>query len=99
MTFQYNSNLRNISKKLRNESTQSEVVLWNRIKRKALDVSFHRQFPIENYVLDFYCKELKLAIEIDGYSHDNEEAQTRDQERQNDWKVMESDSSDWTTGK
>ena len=82
MTFQYNSNLRNISKKLRNESTQSEVVLWNRIKRKALDVSFHRQFPIENYVLDFYCKELKLAIEIDGYSHDNEEAQTRDQERQ-----------------
>ena len=82
MTFQYNSHLRNIAKKLRNESTKSEVALWNSIKRKALDVSFHRQFPIENYVLDFYCKELKLAVEIDGCSHDNEEAQKKDKERQ-----------------
>ena len=82
MTLQYNSRLRNIAKKLRNESTKSEITLWKRIKNRALGISFHRQFPIENYVLDFYCKELKLAIEIDGYSHDNEDSKRRDKERQ-----------------
>ena len=82
MTFQYNSHLRHIAKKLRNESTKSEIALWNRIRNNALGISFHRQFPIENYVLDFYCKKLKLAIEIDGYSHDNEDSQKKDKERQ-----------------
>ena len=82
MTFQYNPHLRHIAKKLRNESTKSEIALWNRIRNNALGISFHRQFPIENYVLDFYCKKLKLAIEIDGYSHDNEDSQKKDKERQ-----------------
>ena len=45
-------------------------------------MSFNRQYPIENYIIDFYCKELKLAIEIDGESHDNETAQIKDEERQ-----------------
>ena len=56
--------------------------MWKRIKGKALDVSFLRQYPIDQYIVDFYCKELKLAIEIDGYSHDNEESQRKDKERQ-----------------
>ena len=82
MIFQYNSQLRKLSQKLRNESTKSEVALWKRIKGNALDVSFLRQYPIDQYIVDFYCKELKLAIEIDGYSHDNEESQRKDKERQ-----------------
>ncbi len=43
---------------------------------------FDRQRPIDEFIVDFYCKQLMLAIEIDGYSHDSEEAQKRDRERQ-----------------
>ena len=82
MTYSYKSSLRKLSKELRNNSTISEIKLWGYIKGKALGVSFNRQYPIENYIIDFYCKELKLAIEIDGESHDNEESQEKDEERQ-----------------
>lgn len=78
----YNPNLRKLSKDLRNHSTPSEIALWKRIKGKALGVQFNRQYPIDEYILDFYCKELKLAIEIDGNSHDNEDALEKDQVRQ-----------------
>ncbi len=51
--------------------TLSEVLLWNQIKNgqiKGLD--FDRQRPILNYIVDFFCKDLMLAIEIDGSTHD-----------------------------
>ena len=82
MTFHYKPNLRELSQKLRNNSTKSEVLLWERIKNKALGVAFNRQFPYGCYIIDFYCKELKLAIEVDGFTHDNEESQKKDKERQ-----------------
>ena len=44
--------------------------------------SFDRQRPIDQFIVDFYCKKLMLAIEIDGSSHDSSEAQKRDAERQ-----------------
>ena len=43
---------------------------------------FDRQRPIDDYIVDFYCKKLMLAIEVDGSSHDNERAQTNDYLRQ-----------------
>jgi very-short-patch-repair endonuclease len=50
--------------------TLSEVLLWNEIKSKRiLGYDFDRQRPIGNYIVDFYCKELSLAIEIDGDTH------------------------------
>jgi very-short-patch-repair endonuclease len=50
--------------------TLSEVLLWNELKRKQmLGYDFDRQRPIGNFIVDFYCKELSLAIEIDGDSH------------------------------
>jgi len=49
--------------------TVSEIVLWQEIRKKNLGVQFHRQVPIDNYIVDFYCHELKLAIEVDGPSH------------------------------
>jgi len=52
-------------------STFSEKILWSKIRRKALGYEFHRQVPIDEYIVDFYCHELKLAIEIDGTSHDD----------------------------
>ena len=48
----------------------AEVLLWKNIKNKALGVQFHRQVPMLEYIVDFYCHELMLAIEIDGNSHD-----------------------------
>jgi len=49
----------------------SEVLLWNQLKAKKLGFQFFRQKPIGNYIVDFYCPELKLVIEIDGSSHDS----------------------------
>ena len=43
---------------------------------------FHRQKPISNFIVDFFCPELGLAIEIDGNSHDKENAYEKDRERQ-----------------
>jgi very-short-patch-repair endonuclease len=65
----YNPKLKEYAKQLRNNSTLSEVLLWQKIKNKALGVQFHRQVPIKEYIVDFYCHELMLAIEIDGDSH------------------------------
>jgi len=50
--------------------TPSEKILWERIRRKSLGTEFHRQVPILNYIVDFYCHEIGLAIEIDGSIHD-----------------------------
>ena len=66
----YNPKLKEYARQLRNNSTLSEVLLWQKIKGKALGVEFHRQVPINEFIVDFYCHELQLAIEIDGSSHD-----------------------------
>jgi very-short-patch-repair endonuclease len=65
----YNPKLKAYARELRNNSTLSEVLLWKNIKNKALGVQFHRQVPMLEYIVDFYCHELMLAIEIDGDSH------------------------------
>ena len=60
----------------------AEVLLWNQIKSKKLhDYQFLRQKPLDRYIVDFFCYELMLAIEIDGESHINkiEEDQIRQQ--------------------
>ena len=69
--IKYNPSLRTKSRELRNNSTFSEVLLWIKIKGKSLGYEFHRQVPIDEYIVDFYCHELNLAIEIDGRSHDH----------------------------
>ena len=65
----YSPHLKEYSRSLRNNSTLSEVLLWLKIKNKGLEVQFHRQVPMLNYIVDFYCHEIMLAIEIDGDSH------------------------------
>jgi len=66
-----NPELKSRARKLRNNSTYSEILLWIKIKKKSLGYEFHRQVPIDNYIVDFYCHELMLAIEVDGSSHIN----------------------------
>ncbi len=58
------------AKQLRKKSTLAEVLIWQRLKSKQLGFDFNRQKPLLNYIVDFYCLKLGLAIEIDGESHD-----------------------------
>lgn len=67
----YNPKLKEFARQLRKNSTLPEVLLWQNIKQRAFGVQFHRQVPMLNYIADFYCHEIGLAIEIDGKSHDH----------------------------
>jgi very-short-patch-repair endonuclease len=70
----YNPRLKKIARKLRKDMTLSEILFWQQIKgKKLLGYDFHRQKPIDEYVVDFYCPRLKLVLEIDGDSHDGKE--------------------------
>ena len=70
----YNQNLKQLARNLRNDSTPGEVLLWKELSNKKMHgFDFHRQKPLLNYIVDFYCYELRLIIEIDGRYHDNEE--------------------------
>ena len=67
----YNKDNKYFARKLRNESTLGEIILWCKVLRakKMYGYQFNRQFPIDNYIVDFICRKLKLIIELDGYSH------------------------------
>jgi very-short-patch-repair endonuclease len=80
--FPYNPKLKMRARELRKEATYSEQILWNAIRRKQLGYEFHRQVPIDQYIVDFYCHELLLVIEIDGISHDSDDAKLYDANRQ-----------------
>ncbi len=70
----YNIKLKQRSKNLRNDSTLSEVLLWNHLRAKQmLGFQFNRQKPLGKFIADFYCKKLNLVIEIDGASHEGKE--------------------------
>lgn len=67
---------------LRNQATRTEVILWERLRRKqVLGVRFRRQFSIGNYIVDFYSPKINLAIEIDGKSHDTDAKREYDSTR------------------
>ncbi|QMU26795.1 endonuclease domain-containing protein [Adhaeribacter radiodurans] len=66
----YNKQLKGLAKTLREDSTKAEVRLWCELLSKGkLGYSFLRQRPIGDFIADFMCKELKLILEVDGYSH------------------------------
>jgi very-short-patch-repair endonuclease len=66
----YNPYLKMLARQLRKNSTLAEVLLWQKIKGKSYGYEFHRQVPLDEFIVDFYCHELHLAIEIDGSTHD-----------------------------
>lgn len=78
----YRPDLKEKARKLRKESTYSEVLLWQEIKNKQLGYQFHRQVRILDYIVDFYCHELMLVIEVDGQCHDSDLAKRYDAARQ-----------------
>ena len=62
--------------------TKSEAILWKYIKNDRLKFRFRRQHGIGNYIVDFYCPKLKLAIEVDGLTHAEEEVFEKDQRKE-----------------
>jgi very-short-patch-repair endonuclease len=83
--IRYKPYLKDLARELRNCNTKTEIMLWNKIKKKSLGCEFHRQVPLSDYIVDFFCHELMLAIEIDGSSHNyNFE---KDEERENILKI------------
>lgn len=56
-------------RRLRGQMTKSEIIFWSKIKNKQLGYKFRRQYGVGKYVVDFYCPEKKLIIEIDGDIH------------------------------
>ncbi len=84
MFHHYNKKLKKNAQSHRNNGTKAEVRLWCELLRnkQMLGFSFLRQRPIDKYIADFFCKDLKLIIEADGYSHGIEEIFIKDIERE-----------------
>src|ERR1700756_2659188 len=58
------------ARRLRQNATQAEKKLWSLLQRGQMcGCSFRRQHPLGNYVIDFYCSQLRLPIEVDGGQH------------------------------
>jgi len=80
----YNPKLKKLARELRNNSTLSEILLWKQLRgRQMMGYDFHRQKPLNEFIVDFFCNELLLAIEIDGDSHRDEEVYNNDLRKQN----------------
>ena len=70
------------ARNLRKNQTESETLLWSKLRSRQLSgFKFRRQHPIGHYILDFYCTEAHLAIEIDGGQHAEDENCKRDKLR------------------
>lgn len=68
-------------RELRNRATPHEVRLWSRLRRDQLGYRFRRQYGVGRYIVDFYCPEKKLVIEIDGSQHFDATASLYDRAR------------------
>ena len=62
--------LRAFRRDLRTNATPAEVALWRHLRRRQLDGwRFRRQYSVGRYILDFFCPEARLAVELDGAGH------------------------------
>lgn len=85
----YDRNLKERARYLRTHSTLGEVLLWNELKNGRMEgYDFHRQKPILHYIVDFYCPELRLIIEVDGSTHGDRKAEY-DERRQKELEALD----------
>jgi len=84
MTKHYNkSSETEKRRKLRQNQTNAEELVWRYLRNRRMSgYKFKRQYSIDHFVIDFYCPELKLAVELDGESHNNSEQMEYDIKRQ-----------------
>lgn len=83
MPFLYNDPKRkNRRQDLRRQATTPEYYFWSFLwKTQFENLKFRRQYGVGPYILDFYCPELRFGIELDGESHDSQQAQRYDHQR------------------
>ena len=80
--LQYKDSLRHKARLLRKRMTDSERVLWSRVRGKQLlGVQFYRQKPIGDYIVDFFAPKAKLVVEVDGSQHMQRDHATKDKRR------------------
>ena len=73
------------ARELRRTLTLPEVILWQALRRRRLDgIRFRRQHSVGPYILDFYCEDAKLAVEVDGAGHEHPD-QGRHDDRRTAW--------------
>ena len=78
----YNKTLKEYSRRLRKEITDTERTLWSKIRVKQLKgYQFYRQKPIGNFIVDFYCPKANLVLELDGGQHYTEDGMIKDRLR------------------
>lgn len=84
MTKHYNkTSEKEKRRKLRQEQTYAEKILWQNLRnRQLLGIKFRRQYSVDQYVIDFYAPELKLAVESDGSIHELADQKEYDKARQ-----------------
>jgi len=84
MTEHYNKKSQTEKRRLlRKHLSKAEAVMWKHLSRKQmLGCKFRRQYGVDQFVIDFYCPELKLAIEIDGDTHFRTDTREYDKDRQ-----------------
>src|SRR5262245_42936883 len=75
------SGMKSRRRELRNHPTAAEAALWSLQHRKLLEMKFRRQYSIDRYVVDFFCVECNLAVELDGTVHNDVMRQEYDAER------------------
>lgn len=75
-------------RELRKEQTSEEKILWQAVRNRKLGFKFRRQYSVGGYILDFYCPEIKLAIELDGSQHFEKENLLYDQDRTNFLQIL-----------
>lgn len=73
-----NREQKQIRKNLRRTMPKGERLLWSKLRNNQIGYKFRRQYGINNCILDFYCPTLRLAIEIDGLTHENPTVYARD---------------------
>ena len=76
-----NPDLKERRQKLRNNATPAEKILWTYLQKSKLGYKFQRQYSLDYFIVDFYCPEKKLAIELDGGHHGSRESQIHDKHR------------------
>ncbi|MEP6793986.1 MAG: endonuclease domain-containing protein [Saprospiraceae bacterium] len=70
------------AKALRKNMTYAEKLLWSRIRDNKIGYYFRRQHPLSNYIVDFYCHQVNLVIEVDGDVHGDKTVQLEDQNKE-----------------
>ena len=81
--YHYNKKLKNFARHNRRTLNKSAACMWKYVlgQKQMLGYQFRRERPILNYIADFACLELLLIIEVDGFTHETDEAMIKDQIR------------------